>query len=224
LLLLIGAVSANQHISVTDRAVNTGSTGTIILTLDQAPHGLSGFKISLAVDNPSVAEITSVTYPPGFQFQDTTKVPFTTGIIKAADVYATFVTNGSSSIPLATVTIRGLAPGSTTLRPTILKINANYPMSDDYVPTTTIDAATISVSSQTAAPVAVGGSGNLPADPDHDGLYEDLDGDGTVSFSDVTLFFYNMDWIANNEPLALFDYNSNGAIDFPDIIRLNQEV
>jgi PKD repeat protein len=63
-----------------------------------------------------------------------------------------------------------------------------------------------------------------PTVPKGDSLYEDLSGDGVVNFSDVSLYFNNLDWIRANEPVSLFDYNKNGAIDFGDIILLNQNV
>ena len=61
-----------------------------------------------------------------------------------------------------------------------------------------------------------------PAGLNGDGLYEDLDGDGRATSADVTLFFYNRHWIRENEPVALFDYDRNSAIDFGDIVRLNR--
>jgi predicted phosphodiesterase len=58
-----------------------------------------------------------------------------------------------------------------------------------------------------------------PADPDCDDLYEDIDGNGISDFTDVRLFFSRMDWIAANEPVTAFDFNSNGRIEFDDIVR-----
>jgi PKD repeat protein len=63
-----------------------------------------------------------------------------------------------------------------------------------------------------------------PTDPDNDGLYEDLNGNGRLDFADVVLFFDQMDWIAANEPVAAFDMNGNGRIDFSDIIHLYDEI
>jgi hypothetical protein len=63
-----------------------------------------------------------------------------------------------------------------------------------------------------------------PTDPDGDGLYEDLDGDGNVRFSDVVLLFRNMEWIAENEPVRCFDLNGNGRIDFNDVVKLFREL
>ena len=60
----------------------------------------------------------------------------------------------------------------------------------------------------------------LPTDPDNDGLYEDLNGNGRRDFADVVLYFNQMNWIAENEPVSAFDYNGNGRIDFSDLILL----
>jgi PKD repeat protein len=73
-------------------------------------------------------------------------------------------------------------------------------------------------------PVALPGMTSPPTDPDNDGLYEDLNGNGRADFADVTLFFDHMEWIAANQPVALFDFNRNGRIDFADISALFTEI
>ena len=73
-------------------------------------------------------------------------------------------------------------------------------------------------------PVVLPGMTDLPTDPDNDGIYEDLNGNGRVDFADVTLFFAQMEWVAANEPVDLFDFNGNGRIDFADITALFAEV
>lgn len=69
-------------------------------------------------------------------------------------------------------------------------------------------------------PVPLPDQAAVPLDPDHDGLCEDLNGNGHLDFSDVVLFFNQLDWIAGNEPVGLFDFNSNGQIDFNDVVLL----
>jgi outer membrane protein assembly factor BamB len=64
-----------------------------------------------------------------------------------------------------------------------------------------------------------GGTG-LPTDIDSDGKYEDVNGNGRKDFADVTLYFNRMTWIAENEPVAAFDFNGNGRIDFADVTWL----
>ena len=63
-----------------------------------------------------------------------------------------------------------------------------------------------------------------PTDPDHDGLYEDLNGDGLITFADVELYFYQLDWMRIHGPVAAFDFNGNGKFEFDDIVHLNHEV
>ncbi len=70
------------------------------------------------------------------------------------------------------------------------------------------------------APVAVPPGASRPTDPDGDRLYEDVNGNGRFDFADVVLFFNSMEWIADHEPVQLFDYNRNLRIDFGDVVRL----
>jgi PKD repeat protein len=72
--------------------------------------------------------------------------------------------------------------------------------------------------------VALPGQSGLPTDPDSDGLYEDLNANSRADFADVTLFFDQMEWIAGNEPVGLFDFNGNGRADFTDIVKLFEEL
>ena len=69
-------------------------------------------------------------------------------------------------------------------------------------------------------PSALPGQGRPPGDPDGDGLYEDLNGNGRTDFADVVLYFDRMDWIAGDGPAVAFDQNGNGRIDFADVVRL----
>jgi hypothetical protein len=68
------------------------------------------------------------------------------------------------------------------------------------------------------------GCTNPPTDPDGDGIFEDLNGNGRLDFADVVLYFTQMMWISSNEPIAAFDLNGNGRIDFADIVALFNEV
>jgi PKD repeat protein len=68
------------------------------------------------------------------------------------------------------------------------------------------------------------GQQNQPLDPDNDGVYEDMNGNGDVDFGDVVIYFKQMDWIYDHEPVSNFDFNHNGDIDFDDVVRLFKEV
>ncbi len=63
-----------------------------------------------------------------------------------------------------------------------------------------------------------------PTDPDSDGIYEDINGNGRKDFNDIVLFFENLEWVAADEPVASFDFNGNGRIDFADVVNLFEEL
>ncbi|MFA5267673.1 MAG: DUF3821 domain-containing protein [Methanoregula sp.] len=89
----------------------------------------------------------------------------------------------------------------------------------------TVDGQSITVSVGSPASVhPFPSSPQPPTDPDHDGLYEDLNGDGLITFSDIQLYFYKLDWMKANEPVPAFDFNGNGNLEFDDIVHLNHEV
>ncbi len=59
-----------------------------------------------------------------------------------------------------------------------------------------------------------------PQDPDGDGKYDDVNGNGRRDFSDVVQYFGQVSSIMENESVTLFDYNNNGRIDFADVVWL----
>jgi PKD repeat protein len=82
----------------------------------------------------------------------------------------------------------------------------------------------VRIAPERSMPVSLPGSAAVPTDPDGDGHYEDLNGNGAADFNDVVLFFTYLEWIADNEPISLFDFNGNGQVDFADITRLFEEL
>jgi PKD repeat protein len=194
--------------------------------MDTAPSaGLSGYIIDISVVNPSIATISAVTYNTALQgMTDTTARPFTSGHIAWVDINEILqASGGETNVLLATITVKGLSPGST-----ILKTDLNMITDDkgnDMIPSSAINRPAITVAGQPVAtiPLPVDGSGIVPTDPNGDGLYEDLNGDNLIDFNDVTIYFNNLKWIQQNEPVSLFDFNGNGMIDFGDIVNLNQK-
>jgi PKD repeat protein len=67
--------------------------------------------------------------------------------------------------------------------------------------------------------IVPGGTG-ISRDLNGDGMYEDVNGNGVFDFNDVVLFFNQMDWITENEPVAAFDFAGDGKIDFNDVVML----
>jgi PKD repeat protein len=64
------------------------------------------------------------------------------------------------------------------------------------------------------------GCTKTPVDPNNDGLYEDINGNERLDFSDVVTYYNNIAWITQNGPVAYFDYNKNVRIDFNDVVKL----
>ena len=73
-----------------------------------------------------------------------------------------------------------------------------------------------------------GGGGGLspvvgdspPTDPNGDGRYEDVNGDGEVNYADVVDLFEQFDSAAVRDNPEAFDFNGNGRLDFDDIVAL----
>lgn len=54
-------------------------------------------------------------------------------------------------------------------------------------------------------------------DPNNDGKYEDLNGNGKLDMQDLVLLFRNFDWLSKGNISSRFDYNNNGRVDFADL-------
>ena len=70
---------------------------------------------------------------------------------------------------------------------------------------------TVKPERQNATLPALPGVASAPRDPDNDGRYEDVNGNGRIDFSDVTLLFNNLDTVTDYLPAA-FDFNKNGRM------------
>ena len=71
--------------------------------------------------------------------------------------------------------------------------------------------------------VPIPGFVQIPGDPDRDGKYEDLNGNGKIDLQDPPILFNNFDWIKANLPHQAFDFNGNGVLDYGDITALFEE-
>lgn len=65
--------------------------------------------------------------------------------------------------------------------------------------------------------------GQQPQDPDYDGTYEDVNGDGRVSIADVSALFENRDDEAVQEELRYFDFDGDDQLGLADIQELLDE-
>jgi PKD repeat protein len=54
-------------------------------------------------------------------------------------------------------------------------------------------------------------------DPNNDGKYEDLNGNGRRDMQDLILLFKNFEWLSKSSISSRFDYNLNGKVDLADL-------
>ncbi|WP_220681857.1 hypothetical protein [Methanofollis formosanus] len=205
----------------------TPATGTAFLSstteyavvLNTAPEGLSGYNLTVSLDDPAVAEIVGVSFPTWNALSSTGALPADTLWITGVDLNDE-VAAGAADVTLCTLTIRGTATGTTgiTLVPT--KVDTDF--GGRYAPETvkgTLDVVTV-------VPFQRGDGSAYPppTDPDGDGVFEDLDGNGWTGFNDVVLYFNGMDFIEHNQPIDAFDYDGSGFIGFNDVVGLFERI
>ncbi|WP_135806341.1 dockerin type I domain-containing protein [Halorussus marinus] len=121
-------------------------------------------------------------------------------------------TGDTGSVTLATVTVETAAEGATDLDLTVSALGTEGGTA--YVVTETV-GATLDVSE-----LVVGDAANPAADPDGDGVYEDVNGDGAVDITDVQAL-----WSARNDPTVAnnpgaFDFNGDGSFSILDVQAL----
>ncbi|WP_159076951.1 hypothetical protein [Halococcoides cellulosivorans] len=66
--------------------------------------------------------------------------------------------------------------------------------------------------------------GTVPKDPNGDGLYEDISGDGRWDFPDVNAFYAYYDTPPVQNHTAAYDFNGDGEVDADDVQSLLEEV
>ncbi|HIH03028.1 MAG TPA: PKD domain-containing protein [Methanoregulaceae archaeon] len=197
---------------------NVGGTVSVPIVLSSASGGISGYRITVSLSDPSVGTITAVAFPDWAGLKSSSALPAGQVVLQAVDM-SQQVPIGAMNVILATLTVKGTATGSSgiviTPDPSMGIQNRNgdlYPI--------TVQPGTLTVQSLPPVP----GCSNPPADVNGDGRFEDVNGNGRADFADIVLYFNQMTWIAANEPVAAFDFNANGRIDFSDIVWLFNHV
>jgi PKD repeat protein len=133
--------------------------------------------------------------------------------LKAADIGGA-VDPGATDVTLATVTLDAGDYGETALTTDIARLDE-----DDG---SAIDASTVAGSLAVQPPSV--GDNPAPTDPDGDGLYEDLNGNGEFEFDDVVTLFEHLEDPSVTDHAELYDFNDNGRIDYDDVVTLHEAV
>jgi len=129
-----------------------GGSTSLDLTLDAAPTGLAGYSINVTIADPSVAQITAVSFPEWASLTDMTPAPPGSAFrLKATDLNSQ-VQEGAMNITLATLLVQGLQEGET---PVILTLNLMNDENDNVIRPSLLPGM-LSVHGQGVSPSAPG--------------------------------------------------------------------
>ena len=192
--------------------VDTTAAGSFVLTLyaanpDSATKGVKVYLDGAAAGQVPVGATGGWTTYRGFA--GSAPLAFTPG-----RHVVTIAFEGVNRINLDRLVFSAAAPTATTttVEPTVMETPPPVAF-----PTAT---PTVNPELQNATLPALPGVTSAPRDPDNDGRYEDVNGNGRIDFSDVTLLFTNLDTVTRTYPTATFDFNRNGRTDYGDVTVL----
>ena len=204
----------NVQVDVSSVAVGQGETVEADVMAKHVPEGLAGGTFEVEVADESVVEIVSASYPDavGLSKQPTIE-DGKTATFKFADTNKLMQQEGTE-FKLATVTLSGMGAGSTD-------IDTSASLDDDNG--NAIDVEPRSGLAMTG-PASIGSSGASPQDPDGDGRYEDVNGNGRVDYDDVVTLFNNLENSNVKSNARAFDFNGNEQLDYADLVVLYEEI
>jgi PKD repeat protein len=193
-------------------SVIEGQETEIGIIADILPDGLSGYNLTVTLDDPSVAEIVGISYPSWVNITENSSLPGSSVYLTALDGNDV-IQAGAEDVVLATLTVSGKDVGLANLSIEVTRMDddAGYQI-EPTLTTGEVEVTLFTLPDQE----------NSARDLDGDGLYEDLTGNGEFSFVDIVVYFHNIEWIDENLPTEYFDFNDNGRIDFDDIVDMFQ--
>jgi len=123
-LTLIPGISA-ESISLSPRTSEgtAGEETDFTLIIDRVPDGLSGYNITVTVEDPGVAEIVDASYPDGISLSSIyPSLPAGYVYLTASDLTGT-IQPGETNVELGSLTIRGLSQGASAITVNVNKMN-----------------------------------------------------------------------------------------------------
>jgi len=203
------------RLDVSSVAVGQGDAVEAEVVARNVPEGLSGGEFTVSVADPDVVGITSASYSDavGLSESPTITDDGATASFRFADIDGA-MEPADTDFTLATVTLSGRGAGVTD-------IDTAGSFDDD-------DGEEVDVEARSGlaitGPANVGSGGDSPTDPDGDGYYEDVNGNGRVDYADVELLFRNLENDSVTSNARAFDFNQNDRLDFDDVVSLYAEV
>ncbi|WP_152422963.1 dockerin type I domain-containing protein [Halorubrum kocurii] len=195
--------------------VSPNETVTVNVTVKNTDQ-IGAYAFSASLDDTTAAQITAVQLggDPGQSSTDISE----TG--QQAEVQAALANvDAADSAPIATLSIQGGVPSPTNL--TINVSDASDLEGNPYSFDSRTATAPVTVQ---AGPGDVTGNGDAATDPDGDGIYEDVNGDGSVTVTDVQALFAAVSDGSVQSDQAAFDYNNDGSVTVTDVQALFSQI
>ncbi|MFB6253726.1 MAG: S8 family serine peptidase [Halobacteriaceae archaeon] len=206
--------AVSVKLTPTNSTIGVNSTTTFDVVVVNVTNGVGSYNVTITVENGSVATITDITFKENPGIETVTYGSNNDTVTIAASILNT---TNTGNVTILSVTIVSETNGTT---PITIDVHALGSESGESYPIATIENSTLIV--QTGPPPVVGDQ--EPTDPDGDGKYEDINGDGEANVVDVQALFANLhsDVVQNNP--KFFDFNDDGEVNVVDVQRLFVEV
>ncbi|QZP38111.1 PKD domain-containing protein [Halobaculum magnesiiphilum] len=206
--------STTMSLSPESELVAVGDTAEYDIVVDDVENGVGAYVLTVTVDDPSVASITDVELA-DVSDEDLTDVQIAEDG-SSVTVEAVLVdTDDTGAVTVGTVTVESAGEGTTGVSLDVSELGDES--GDPYEVTDTSGA------SLEASTLVVGESDSPAQDPDGDGDFEDINGDGTVDILDVQTLFADRDGEAVQNAPDAFDFNGDGEFTLLDIQALFAE-
>lgn len=202
------AVDVRALATPTTASVN--ETVTVDLVATNVTDGVGAFETTLNLTNGTAGTITDVTVLGSPNGTDVNRGPENDSV--AIDAFGMDTAqNGTVTFARVNVTLTSTGTSELAVSETVLGSE----------PGTEYDIGSESGVSLTAVALEpVGASDDVPTDPDGDGTFEDVNGDGNVTVSDVQAMFANRNSPAITDNADAFDFSGNGEVNIVDVQRL----
>ncbi|QLK25916.1 DUF839 domain-containing protein [Natrinema zhouii] len=201
-------------------AVSQEATGEVDLTLSSVPDGLAGGSITVSLEHTDVAEITGATYHDALELTagPTISDDGSTVEFRFADIDDA-IEPGAMNVTLASVELEGVGTGTTDITVDVQALD-----DDDGAAIDPQRRPGVVVTGPPPIGGGPGGSGRAPTDPDGDGRFEDVNGNGRLDYNDVVLLFDHIEDDSVTLNADAYGFNENGRIDYDDIDELYDDL
>lgn len=124
-----GTVSASQGTTLTlsppGVTLLPGSTVTYELSINTLPAGLSGYQLDFQLTNPSVGNITGVSFPTWAKLGKTSSLPAGRVTVSAVDL-GKAISDGASGTTLVKITVEAVAAGTSNVKIQNVRIDDDH--------------------------------------------------------------------------------------------------